>query len=70
MSVTSFYLVTIMELYNFEQDLNEIAAESIGWLPIEAGAYLHLSSQGKEDRVIITGLPDAGMHGENVLLLV
>jgi hypothetical protein len=55
---------------NFEQELAEIAAESIGWLPLESGAYLHISSEGKQDRVVITGLPDAGMDGENVLLLV
>ena len=55
---------------NFEQELAEIAAESIGWLPLEGGAYLHNSSEGKEGRVLITGLPDAGMDGENVLLLV
>jgi len=54
----------------FEQELAEIAAESIGWLPLEGGAYLHVSSAGKEGLVLITGLPDAGMDGENVLLLV
>jgi hypothetical protein len=57
-------------LSNFEQELKQIAAESIGWLPLEGGAYLHLSSEGKEDRMVITGLPDAGLDGENVLLLV
>ena len=55
---------------NFEQELAEIAAESIGWLPLEGGAYLHVSSEGKEGLVVITGLPDTGMDGENVLLLV
>jgi hypothetical protein len=55
---------------NFDQELKELAAESIGWLPLEAGAYLHVSSEGKEDRVVITGLPDVGLNGENVLLLV
>ena len=55
---------------NFEQELKELAAESIGWLPLENGAYLHVSSEGKEDRVVITGLPDARLDGENVLLLV
>ena len=55
---------------NIEQELKELAAESIGWLPLEGGAYLHVSSEGKEDRVVITGLPDAGLDGENVLLLV
>ena len=28
------------------------------------------SSEGKQDRVVITGLPDAGLDGEWVLLLV
>mgnify|MGYP000264012675 FL=1 len=55
---------------NFEQELKELAAESIGWLHLENGAYLHVSSEGKEDRVVITGLPDTGLDGENVLLLV
>ena len=52
------------------QEFDEIAAESLGWLPLGDGAYLHVSSQGKEDSVVITGLPDAGLDGENVLLLV
>ena len=55
---------------NFEQELKEIQAESIGWLPLEDRAYLHTSSDGKEERVLITGVPDAGLDGENVLLLV
>jgi hypothetical protein len=55
---------------NFDQDIKELTAESIGWLPLENGAYLHVSSEGKEDCVVITGLPDAGLDGENVLLLV
>ena len=57
-------------LPDFDQELNELEGESIGWIPIENGAYLHLSNQGREDRVIITGVPDAGLDGENVLLLV
>ena len=55
---------------NIEQELAEIAAESIGWLTLENGAYLHVSSNGKDDRVVVTGVPDAGIDGENVLLLV
>jgi len=55
---------------NIEQELKELASESIGWLPLEDKAYLHISSYGKEDRVVITGVPDARMDGENVLLLV
>ena len=55
---------------NIELELKEIASESIGWLPLESGAYLHVSSEGKEDRVVVTGVPDVGMDGENVLLLL
>ena len=55
---------------NLEQELKEIAAESIGWLPLEDRAYLHVSSEGNEVRVVITGVPDVGLDGENVLLLV
>jgi len=55
---------------SIEQELKEIAAESIGWLPLSQGAYLHLSCDGKEERVIITGVPDAGMDAENALLLL
>ncbi len=55
---------------NFELELKELAAESIGWLPLETGAYLHVSSNGEDDRMVITGLPDPGLDGKNVLLLV
>jgi hypothetical protein len=59
-----------MQPVNFDQELEELAGEAIGWIPLEDGAYLHLSSEGRQDRVVITGLPDAGLDGENVLLLV
>ena len=39
---------------NFEQELKEIAGESIGWMMLEDRAYLHLSSEDKQDRVVIT----------------
>jgi hypothetical protein len=59
-----------MQPVNFDIKLQELAGEAIGWIPLEDGAYLHLSSEGRQDRVVITGLPDAGLDGENVLLLV
>jgi hypothetical protein len=59
-----------MQPINFDQDLEELAGKAIGWIPLEDRAYLHLSSEGRQDRVVITGLPDAGLDGENVLLLV
>jgi len=55
---------------NIEQELKDIASESIGWLPLEERAYLHVSSEDKDDSVIITGQPDVVMDGDNVLLLL
>jgi len=53
---------------DFLQELKAIQAESIGWLPLEQGAYLHV---GNPDEQVITvvGVPDASMAGMNVLLL-
>jgi len=50
-------------------DLVAIEAESIGWLPLENGAYLHIGDP--DERVItVVGVPDAEMVGTNVLLLI
>ena len=59
-----------MQPVNFDIELQELDGESIGWISLEDRAYLHISSEGRQDRVVITGLPDAGLDGENVLLLV
>jgi hypothetical protein len=58
-----------MQPVNFEQELEEIAGESIGWIPLEDRAYLHL---GDADAtvVMVTGVPDADMADMTVLLLV
>ena len=53
---------------DFLRKLAEIEAESMGWLPLQDGAYLHV---GSEDGVVeIVGLADAGMAGVNVLWIV
>ena len=48
--------------------LAEVQAESIGWLPLGDGAYLHL---GDPNAMVITvlGVPEVGMAGMNVLLV-
>lgn len=48
------------------QFVAEIAAESIGWLPLGDSAYLHM---GKADALVIevVGVPDVSMTGMNVL---
>jgi hypothetical protein len=52
-----------------QQDLDQLKAESIGWIPLEQGVYLHV---GKEDDTVVqvVGIPDASMAGMNVLLLM
>ncbi len=52
------------------QWLTEIEAESIGWLPLGEGAYLHVGKPDEEEVVItVTGVADAGVAGMNVLLV-
>ena len=51
-------------------ELAALEAESIGWLPLGDGAYLHVGKPDEEDVVItVTGIPDVGMAGMNVLLV-
>jgi hypothetical protein len=47
-------------------DLELMKAESLGWLQLDAGAYLHISDESAIE-VVITGVPQAGSA---VLLLV
>jgi hypothetical protein len=49
-----------------EDFLDEIEVESIGWLPLEPGAYLHVSDPDATE-IVIVGVPQAGAA---VLLLV
>ena len=41
------------------RELTEIEAESIGWVPLEAGAYLHVSDENATE-VLVVGVPQAG----------
>lgn len=44
---------------DFKQELAEIQAESIGWLQLEHGAYLHLSDANATE-VVVVGQPQFG----------
>ena len=50
------------------QELAAIEAESIGWLPLGDGAYLHVGDP-QALVITVTGVPEAGMVGVNVLLV-
>ena len=53
---------------DFKLELKEIAAESIGWIPLEDRAYLHVGF--KETEIIeVVGIPSAEMQGSSVLWL-
>lgn len=52
------------------QWLAEVEAESIGWLPLGDGAYLHMGKPDEENVVVtVVGVPEVGMAEMNVLLL-
>ena len=62
--------VLILDLQAEQQELAAIHAESIGWLPLGDGAYLHLGKPEEKEIVItVVGVPEVGMAGLNVLLL-
>lgn len=44
---------------NFLRELAEVEAESIGWQPLEPGAYLHVEDD-QATEVLIVGIPQAG----------
>lgn len=44
---------------DFWRELAEIEAESIGWMPLEEGAYLHVSDENATE-VLVTGVPQVG----------
>ncbi len=53
---------------DFLAELAQIQAESIGWIPLDEGAYLHV---GSDEAVIqVVGLAKEEMAGSNVLWLL
>ena len=55
--------------FDLQEELHELAAieaESIGWLPLGDGTYLHVGDPESEV-ITVVGVPDAGMAGMNVL---
>lgn len=44
---------------DFWAELAQIKAESIGWQPLEPGAYLHVSDANATE-VLVMGVPQAG----------
>ena len=53
---------------DFSAELAAIEAESIGWMPLEEGVYLHVGSDETEI-IEVVGIPTAEMQGLTVLLV-
>jgi hypothetical protein len=57
---------------DFWAELAQIQAESIGWIPLDEGAYLHIGSEDSvnEQVIQVVGLARAEMSGSKVLWLL
>jgi hypothetical protein len=53
---------------DFWTELVQIQAESIGWIPLDEGAYLHVGSDALVIQVV--GIAKEVMAGSNVLWLL
>ena len=53
---------------DFLAELVEIEADSIGWIPLQVGAYLHVGFEETEI-IEVVGIPTAEMQGLTVLLV-
>lgn len=52
---------------DFWAELAHIQAESIGWIPLDEGAYLHSSSDSTPQVIEVVGLPRSEMQASKVL---
>jgi hypothetical protein len=53
---------------DFCAELAQIQVESIGWIPLDEGAYLHVGSDAPIIQVV--GLPSPEMSDSNILWLL
>ena len=44
---------------DFWAELTQLRAESIGWIPLDEGVYLHVSDENAT-KVLVVGVPQAG----------
>jgi hypothetical protein len=54
---------------DFWAELAQIQAESIGWIPLEEGVYLHEGDKNATE-VLVVGMAHADMQASNVLWVV
>jgi hypothetical protein len=51
---------------DFQRELAEIEAESVGWTALEDGVYLYVSNANVAE-VLVVGVPRADMQAANLL---
>ena len=51
---------------DFQRELAEIQVESMGWIPLDEGVYLHVSDVNAAE-VLVVGLVRADMQSANLL---
>jgi hypothetical protein len=51
---------------DFQRELADIEAESMGWTPLEDGVYLHVSDANVAE-VLVVGVARADMQAANLL---
>ena len=54
---------------DFLAELSQIQAESIGWIPLDEGVYLHVFDDNTTE-VLVVGLASSDMLTSNVLWVV
>jgi hypothetical protein len=59
MFIQNCYIPDVIVEPNLMSALAQIEAESMGWIPLEDGAYLHVGS-GDVTEVLVVGVPQAG----------
>ena len=51
--------VPTLDIEAEQQELVTIALESLGWVPLEPGAYLHVEDT-QTSEIVVVGIPQAG----------
>ena len=72
-NVINVNIANVFDPADFLEEFKAIQAESLGWLPLAPGVYLHCGAQADAGQVAVVqvvGQADASMANSHVLWLV
>ena len=72
-SVDNINIANVSYPADFLEEIKAIQAESLGWIPLAQGVYLHRAAQTDAEQVAViqvVGQADASMANSHVLWLV